>query len=60
MDAFARRYLAAHGDRRNVIGDPGARYFGAVPTDGSLTPGPDALIGPTTLDTWLKRAAQVA
>jgi uncharacterized protein YbjT (DUF2867 family) len=60
MDAFARRYLAAHGDRRTVIRDPAARYFGAVLNDDSLTTGPDARLGPTTLDIWLKRAAQLA
>jgi uncharacterized protein YbjT (DUF2867 family) len=60
MDAFARRFLAAQGDRRTVIGDPAARYFGAVLTDESLTTGPDARIGATTLDTWLKRTARAA
>ena len=60
MDTFARRYLAAQGDRRTVIGDPSARYFGAVLTDQSLTTGPGARIGAITLETWLKRAAQAA
>jgi uncharacterized protein YbjT (DUF2867 family) len=60
MDAFARRFLAAHGDRRTVIGDPAARYFGAVLTNQSLTTGPEARIGTITLDAWLKRAAQAA
>jgi hypothetical protein len=43
-----------------VIGDPGAIYFGAALNDASLTPGPNALIGPTTFDAWLKRAAVLA
>jgi uncharacterized protein YbjT (DUF2867 family) len=60
MDAFARRYLAAQGDRRTVIGDPAARYFGAVPTDQSLTTGPEARIGALTLDAWLKRTVRAA
>ncbi len=57
MDAFARRFLAAQGDRRTVIGDPAAHYFGAVLTNESLTTGPGARIGTITLDDWLKRAA---
>jgi uncharacterized protein YbjT (DUF2867 family) len=60
MDAFARRFLAAHGDRRSVIGDSGAIYFGTALNDRSLTPGPDALIGPTTFDAWLDRNAVAA
>jgi hypothetical protein len=43
-----------------VIGDPGAIYFGAALNDGSLTPGPQALIGPTTFDAWLKHTAAAA
>jgi len=60
MDGFARRFLAARGDGRRVIGDPAARYFGAVLNDGSLTPGPKALVGATTFDAWLKRTARAA
>jgi hypothetical protein len=43
-----------------VIGDCGAIYFGTVLNDRSLTPGPDALIGPTTFDAWLDRDAVAA
>ncbi len=40
-------------DPRTVVGDPHARYFGAQLTDRSLTPGPDARLGPTTFAEWL-------
>jgi hypothetical protein len=60
MDALARRFLAAQGDRRSVIDDPGAIYFGTTLNDRSLTPGPDALIGPTTFEAWLDRDAVAA
>jgi hypothetical protein len=36
-----------------VVGDPHARYFGTELTDASLTPGPDARLGPTTFTEWL-------
>jgi uncharacterized protein YbjT (DUF2867 family) len=47
--------LAAANDRRRVIADPDARYFGAVVTHGVLLPGPDAHIAPTRLADWLSR-----
>lgn len=60
MDALARRFLAAHGDRRRVIGDPTAIYFGTALDDGSLTPGTRALIGATAFDAWLEHTAAAA
>jgi len=57
MDALARRFLAAHGDRRTVIGDIHAHYFGTELNDGSLTAGPQALIGPTAFEAWLASTA---
>jgi uncharacterized protein YbjT (DUF2867 family) len=60
MDAFARRYLAARGDHRAVIGDPAAHYFGTTLTDGSLTAGPQARIGAISLQAWLEGTARTA
>ena len=60
MDEFARRFLAAKGDRRSVIGAPRAIYFGTALNNSSLPPGPAALLGPTPFDAWLKRAAVAA
>lgn len=52
VDAWARRLFAATGDRRTVVTDPRARYFGAELTGDELTPGPGARIGATDFDTW--------
>ena len=38
LDKFAREFLAATGDRREVIADIHARYFGIALNDRSLTP----------------------
>jgi uncharacterized protein YbjT (DUF2867 family) len=59
-DAFAfedalARVLAAANDRRRVIADPDARYFGATVSRGVLLPGPEAHIATTRLDDWLSR-----
>lgn len=48
-----RDVLDAGRDPRTVVGDPHARYFGTELTDTSLTPGPDARLGPTTFAEWL-------
>jgi len=48
-----RDVLNADNDPRTVVGDPHARYFGTELTDASLTPGPDAHLGPTTFAEWL-------
>src|SRR6202000_1765805 len=38
LDEFARKYLIATKDRRKVVADIHARYFGAELNDRSLTP----------------------
>jgi uncharacterized protein YbjT (DUF2867 family) len=48
-----RDVLNADNDPRTVVGAPHARYFGTELTDASLTPGPDARVGPTTFAEWL-------
>jgi uncharacterized protein YbjT (DUF2867 family) len=55
MDDFIRTSLAAHGDARQVVTDPAARYFGAVLDDRSIVPidGEDATIFPTRFGDWL-------
>jgi uncharacterized protein YbjT (DUF2867 family) len=52
IDAWARRLLAAMGDRRTVVSDPKARYFGTELHGGELTTGDGARIGPTDFDSW--------
>jgi uncharacterized protein YbjT (DUF2867 family) len=50
---FARRFLVARGDRRTVVADPEARYFGAALDDRGLTPGANPRLGPTRFEDWL-------
>jgi uncharacterized protein YbjT (DUF2867 family) len=53
LDELARRVLAAKRDRRQVVGDAQARYFGAEVDDRSLTPGDTPRIAPTRFEDWL-------
>jgi uncharacterized protein YbjT (DUF2867 family) len=57
LDELARRYLSANQDRRQVVGDAKARYFGTVINDQSLTPGDNARLGSIRFDDWLSRSA---
>jgi uncharacterized protein YbjT (DUF2867 family) len=54
LDEWVRTVLAAKGDARTVVKDPKAPFFGAVPADDALVPGPDAELAHTTLAQWLK------
>jgi uncharacterized protein YbjT (DUF2867 family) len=51
---FAEAYLSAKADPRPVVADPNTPYFGARLEERSLTPGPAARLGPTTLADWLQ------
>jgi uncharacterized protein YbjT (DUF2867 family) len=53
LDEVARKFLAARGDKRRVVADIHARYFGAELDDRSLTPGDQPRLGPTAFDDWL-------
>ncbi|MFI7703982.1 SDR family oxidoreductase [Nonomuraea sp. NPDC049480] len=57
MDEFFRQALAAWGDRREVVTDAQARYFGSVPGERTLVPGEDALLGQIRYRDWLSRNA---
>lgn len=57
IDAVARTFLAARGDKREVIADVNARYFGAKLNDRSLVTGADARIGPTRFQNWLLQSS---
>lgn len=54
---LVRRVLDVHNDPREVVGEAHALYFGAEMTDTSMTPGPDARLGRTSIDEWLARLA---
>jgi uncharacterized protein YbjT (DUF2867 family) len=58
MAEFVRRALAASGDKRTVVADPQARYFGAALDDLGLKPRiPNPRIGPTRFEEWVSRGA---
>src|SRR3954453_6415621 len=50
---LARKFLAARGDKRRVVADIHARYFGTELDDRSLTPGGQPRYGRTAFDDWL-------
>ncbi|MDH4566500.1 SDR family oxidoreductase [Pseudomonas sp. BN414] len=57
MGWFVKAYLDHNNDRREVIADAGATYFGAPVDDQSLTPGANPIVGATHFEEWLKQAA---
>jgi uncharacterized protein YbjT (DUF2867 family) len=54
------RYLKAVGDRREVVRDPVARYFGGRVDERSLVPLGEARLGRIGLDEWLRRSQAAA
>ncbi len=54
---MAQRWLAAKHDKRQVVVDAKARYFGTELNDKSLTPGANPRIGKIRFDEWLNRTA---
>jgi uncharacterized protein YbjT (DUF2867 family) len=53
LDEWVRRVLAFRGDQRAVITDPKALFYGGVPGQSVLLPGPDARLAQTRLQDWL-------
>jgi uncharacterized protein YbjT (DUF2867 family) len=58
MDDFVRRGLAAIGDRRRVVTDAQAPYFGAVLDDHTLAPDENATIFATRYSDWIEWHSQ--
>jgi len=58
MDEMAREYLTAIHDKRQVIADARARYFGAQIDDRSLTPAPGHRAGSIHFTYWLRSLPQ--
>ncbi|NBE98093.1 SDR family oxidoreductase [Nonomuraea sp. KC401] len=52
MDEFFRQALAAAGDRREVVTDPHARYFGSELDERSLVPLDGAILGTIRYADW--------
>jgi len=55
LNEIVGRYLAARDDRRSVIADPNARYYGAKLEERTLVPESNATIGETKFEDWLSR-----
>jgi uncharacterized protein YbjT (DUF2867 family) len=55
LDELIRRGLSARNDPREVIADPGARYFGAKLDERTLVPGDGARLGETRFEDWLRQ-----
>jgi len=56
FDEVIARYLKAAGDRRAVVRDPEARYFGGRVEERSLVPLGEARLGRIAFEQWLRRA----
>lgn len=56
FDEIVARYVKAVGDRREVVRDPEARYFGGHVEERSLVPLGEARLGRIGLDEWLRRS----
>lgn len=56
LDEVARKLLSDRGDKRLVIADVHARYFGSELNDRSLVTGDNARIGPTRFYNWLSHS----
>jgi uncharacterized protein YbjT (DUF2867 family) len=57
LDELVRQVLGHDKDRRNVIADLQARYFGIPLDERTLLPAKPARLGTTSLDAWLTQGA---
>ena len=55
LNEIVGRYLAARDDRRSVIADPHARYYGAELGERTLVPDKAAMLGEMRFEDWLSR-----
>lgn len=58
LSEIATEVMTAYEDPRRIIADWAATYFGAVLTDQSLLPDPDARIGALRFEDWLRECLQ--
>src|SRR5262245_16307261 len=57
QDDLVRQFLKATGDKRTVVTDPNALYYGIKLNDQSLTPDDHPRLGPTRFADWLSHSA---
>lgn len=55
FEEFIARVLTAKGDKRKVVADRNARYFGTELGEDSLVTGRDARIGNTRYEAWIRQ-----
>jgi len=55
---FVGRFMAASGDKRTVIADPQATYYGAVMGSRGIAPGANPRLGPTRFEEWFRRSVR--
>ena len=55
LDEIVRRIRRIRQDRREVITDPRARYYGALLQEDTLTPDEGAILGVTRFEEWARR-----
>ena len=60
FNEIVARYLKAVGDRREVVRDPEARYYGGRVEERSLVPLGEARLGRIGLDEWVRRSQAAA
>ena len=60
LNEIVARFLKATGDRREVVSDPEARYFGSRVEEHSLVPLGESRLGRIGLDEWLRRSPAAA
>src|SRR5215468_717494 len=53
---FVGRFMAASGDKRTVIADPKALYYGAVMGSLGIAPRANPRVGPTWFEEWFRRS----
>jgi uncharacterized protein YbjT (DUF2867 family) len=54
---FVGRFMAASGDKRTVVADPKAPYYGAAMDERGIAPGANSRLGPTRFEDWFSRKA---
>ena len=59
FDELIRQYLRERDDRRTVVTDPHARYFGAELSERSLVPRDDAQMGEIRWEDWARQPVPV-
>jgi uncharacterized protein YbjT (DUF2867 family) len=55
---FVGRFMAASGDKRKVIADPKALYYGAAMGNSGIAPGANPRLGPTRFEDWFSRSVR--